>query len=301
MLSTMSFPFSLKLLSDKFFPDIPSASGIAYTGGTYYVIGDDAARVFCLDTQWNIVSTITLTDFEGYRIPKPDKADWEAATLVDIKGVRYLLALGSGSKSPQRDLAAIINLTVQPLAAELKQTGTFYGRLRSEGLAALNIEACAAIDNRLLLANRGHLAHAYNTLLLCDHAEIWAGDAHARQIALLLPQAIGTFNGISGLAYDPRTDRLFFTTSAEATSSTYDDGEIGESMLGVVLNAGQRLKEKTIVPDHLVHLSSVSALFYQQKIESVCLVSDGEDETIVLAADNDNGSSHLFKLKIVDQ
>lgn len=282
--------------------DIPSASGIEYAEGIYYVIGDDAAKVFCLDAQWSIINTIKLTDFEGYRIPKPDKMDWEAATLVDIRGVRHLLALGSGSKSPQRDIAATINLAEHPLAAVLRQIGTFYDRLRGDGISALNIEACTAMGTGLLLANRGHLAHAYNTLLLCDHAEIWLSAVNVvRQIALVLPQLPGTFNGISGLAYDSRTDSLFFTTSAEATSSTYDDGEIGESMLGVILNARPRLKEKEVVPDHLVHLSSVSTLFRQQKIESVCLVEEGEALTIILAADNDNGSSHLFKLKIVNQ
>lgn len=297
----MSFPFSLKLVSDKLFTEIPSASGIEYAGGIYYVIGDDATRVFCLDAQWNIINTVVLNDFKGYRIPKPDKMDWEAATLLDMNGVRHLLALGSGSKSPQRDIAATINLTVQPPAVELRQIGAFYEKLRSEGLAALNIEACTAIGNGLLLANRGHLAYAYNTLLLCDHTAIWSSPVNVRQVALALPQVPGSFNGISGLAYDDRTDRLFFTTSAEATASTYDDGEIGESMLGVILNAGERLKGKEVLPDHLVHLSSVSALFRQQKIESVCLVEEGAALTIVLAADNDNGSSHLFKLNATNQ
>jgi hypothetical protein len=296
MIKTMSSPFTLKLLSEKLFTDIPSASGIAYVDGVYYIAGDDAAKVFCLDTSWHILNTITLTDFSGYRMPKSDKMDWESLTLMNIEGIQHLMVLGSGSKSPQRDIAAIINISMQPPLVEMKPLGRFYDQLRGMGITSLNIEGCTSVGAGVLLANRGHLTDPNNTLLYCDPLKIWEPGTVVRSVHLDLPQVPGTFNGVSGLCYDAINDRLLFTTSAEATSNAYDDGAIGESMVGVITAISARLQEEVIRPDYLVHLSSVSPVFRQQKIEGICMVPDVDGLQLVLAADNDDGTSHLFKL-----
>ncbi|HEY0042847.1 MAG TPA: hypothetical protein VGB71_19370, partial [Flavisolibacter sp.] len=59
------------------------------------------------------------------------------------------------------------------------------------------------------------------------------------------------------------------------------------------MNAGE------FAPDQYVKLSSIDQAFAEQKVESVCVEKVMSNELLLhLVADNDNGSSNLFKLRI---
>jgi len=52
-------------------------------------------------------------------------------------------------------------------------------------------------------------------------------------------------------------------------------------------------------PDEVIDLKSIDPRFTDQKIESACVTAETKDFIyLVLAADNDDGSSTLFKMKI---
>jgi hypothetical protein len=78
-----------------------------------------------------------------------------------------------------------------------------------------------------------------------------------------------------------------------------DDGAIGKSYLWIIDNISKRKNDAAINPDRIIDLEEINPVFNGQKIESVCLVRDTKKSvTLVLAADNDNGTSTIFTLTI---
>jgi hypothetical protein len=87
--------------------------------------------------------------------------------------------------------------------------------------------------------------------------------------------------------------------SSEATNNAYDDGVIGDSYIGWVNGINQKLQQPDIMLDGLINLSEVSAAFKGEKIEGLCIESANGDELILhLIADNDQGESRLFNVRL---
>ena len=138
-------------------------------------------------------------------------------------------------------------------------------------------------------------------MLIITKKDFWTNQANA-PISLIL---LGTntdstvFNGVSGLAYSAKTDKLLITVSTEDTRNNIDDGTIGKSYLWIVDNISAKKKWKAINPNTIIDLEEVDSRFKGQKIESVCILQEDEKSfTLLLAADNDNGSSTLFTLSL---
>ena len=105
------------------------------------------------------------------------------------------------------------------------------------------------------------------------------------------------FNGVSGIAYAHNSDGLVLSISTEDTRNALDDGAIGKSYLWIIKNFSSKRNWKAINPDQVIDLDSLDPKFKGQKIESVCITKETRNFLhLVLAADNDNGSSTLFKL-----
>ncbi len=284
----------LKLLR-KTVLDYPSGSALEYHDGSLFVIGDDVHYILCLDDQWNIIRHIQLFESDLERIPKPDKPDIECAAVIG--DVLYLL--GSGSKSPQRDVAFIVQLS--DYSVKRISTAAFYGIFRDRNLVGeMNIEGFTGCRNKLLLFNRANTSQP-NSLIITDRKILKKQFPDRFKV---MPLEIGSLNtiplGISGAAYCEVNDYLFITASAENTSNTYDDGDIVGSVLAVVDNASAALDNSVFYVKHLIiELDKVDAVFSKQKIESVCITRQQDKAyRCVLVADNDDGKSVLFEMDI---
>ena len=167
-------------------------------------------------------------------------------------------------------------------------------------MSALNIEGAATIPAGLLLANRGNKSFPKNHLVLTPN-DFWLNQS-AAGITLIktgINSDTSTFNGISGLDYSYRSDQLFITVSTENTYSAYEDGEIGQSYLWIINDFTSKLKLRILNPDKIISLPDIDHRFNDQKIESVCIISDQDREkALVLAADDDKGGTVLFRLII---
>jgi hypothetical protein len=108
------------------------------------------------------------------------------------------------------------------------------------------------------------------------------------------------FQGVSGLAYSARSDKLLLTVSTENTRNNFDDGAIGKSYLWVVDNFSAKKNWKAINPNRVVDLEKSDSRFAGNKIESVCITRESNDFLhLVLAADNDaEGRSSLFRIVV---
>lgn len=283
----------LTLTTVKELNDYPSASGIEFLDGKVYIIGDDANNLLVLDTGLNVIDSIRLYDFPDKRIPKTMKADLEAITVFpDGK----LLLTGSGSLAPYRNIAWLINPVTK--RKDSIRLDTFYQRLLSYNIAELNIEGITAMRNSPILANRGNKNYRRNQLIFTD-SYFWDQQSTIKINTSLVGfnADSNSFSGVSGLAYAAKSDALILTVSTEDTRNSLDDGAIGKSYLWIVKTISSKRRWKAINPDKVIDLEEIDQRFKGHKIESACILKETRHSLyLLLAADNDNGSSTLFKL-----
>ncbi|MDB5226312.1 MAG: hypothetical protein JWN78_505 [Bacteroidota bacterium] len=274
--------------------DYPSGSAIEFDNDLLYVIGDDVSYILCLDAQWKPVKKITLFDFEGKRIPKTDKPDLECAAVINDQ----LYVLGSGSRSPQRDVAFIVQFSND--SVKKINTNSFYSLFRNKQLIMeMNIEGFAACRDKLLFFNRGNTQYP-NQLIITDQKILKKQFPGRFKVMPVQTGNIGNIPlGISGACYDSLNDILLLTASAEDTSNAYDDGTIAGSAVLVVRNAYKKLDDEILTADEVFLLGENEPAFIQQKIESICITKQQDKNyTCVLVADNDDGNSTLFEVEI---
>lgn len=273
----------------------PSASGIEYLNGQTYIIGDDAAYILILDDKLKPKDSIELYSFQKNRIAKAVKPDLEAVAVVSNNN---LLLLGSGSSAPHRNIAWLVNpVTKQKDSIRLD---TFYQRLHHYGINEINMEGACVIPGSFVMANRGSKGYPKNHLLLTS-STFWQAQQQAAISSILVGSNTDStiFSGVSGMTYAPKSDRLLLTVSTEDTRNSLDDGAIGKSYLWIIENMSGKKKWKAINPDKVIDLEKLDDRFKGQKIESVCLIKETNRFLhLLLAADNDNGSSTLFKVVV---
>lgn len=283
-----------KLEQVKTFSNFPSASAIEYIGGKYYVMGDDSRYMLVLDEDLAIVDSISLYNFTETRMPKASKADIESITLSKEK----LLLLGSGSLTPYRNAGWLID----PVSKQKEsiRLDTIYARLHKSGLKVINIEGGCSIPGRMLLANRGNYGWRNNYLVVLQDGFWKEQDSTAISLMRLGGNTdTVAFNGVSGLAYAKRSDRLLITVSTEQTSSSTADGAIGKSYLWIVNDISTKRNWKAVNPNRVIDLEALDQRFAGHKIESVCVRRETNNKLdLVLAADNDDGSSTIFMLQV---
>jgi hypothetical protein len=247
--------------------DYPSASAIEYYNRELYVIGDDIHYIQCLNEDWSISKRIYLFEFEGARIPKPVKPDLESAVIFEEK----LYIAGSGSLSPQRDVAFLVDL--RDATVKKINTASFYNLFRERHLIGeMNIEASAVCGDRLLMFNRANAVQP-NYLLVSD-LKILKKQLPDRfkTVPVKTPLINNIPLGISGACYDEKKDILFLSASAENTSNAYDDGEVSGSAIGILRYAYSKI-DNYFEADEWILLDAIDARFRRQKIESICMLN----------------------------
>ncbi len=276
-------------------PSYPSASGVEYFNNHIYIIGDDAKYILILDSNLAIKDSIALYSFPETKIPKATKPDIESITITaDNK----LLLLGSGSLIPYRNAGWLID----PISKQKDslRLDSFYNRLKANGIDEINIEGLCHIPGYMAITNRGNKSYRKNMLIITKK-DFWTNQSNApiSLIHLGINTDSTVFNGVSGLAYSAKTDKLLITVSTEDTRNNVDDGTIGKSYLWIVDNISAKKKWKAINPNTIIDLEEIDPRFKGQKIESVCILQEDENSfRLLLAADNDNGSSTLFTLSL---
>lgn len=285
----------IKLLDFKKITDFPSGSGIEYFDGQIYLAGDDATDILVLDKKWRELQRIRIYENIEGRIPKSEKTDLEATTILHLNEVPHLLVLGSGSREQHRSKAVLLNLQSNNFTEH--NLAIFYSRLKESGIADLNIESAAIVEDLLVLGNRGNKSNPGNQIIITQPDFFnYPDEAEIRIIPMELEAEAA---GLSGLAYSERNDSLLFTASTENTTNSYDDGRIGESYFGVIENAYRKLYRKRMRVNEQVILSDFDKTFKGQKVESVSIQSDKRGRLkLHMVADDDQGGSYLFKAQI---
>lgn len=221
------------------------------------------------------------------RISKKDKPDIEAAMILDKEGKQHIVAIGSMSGEKRWDV-----FEFDPDSSSFTTTNFFTPGTRFAGIDEINIEGACLVQNTIVFANRANKSHHTNYLIL------WNNNNSAIAKKLLLP-ANKTIAGISGLYYVKEKDLLLFTASEEDTGNAISDGAIGDSYLGWIEGFSKKMESVEFAADQLQNLSDAAQILSKQKVESVCVENiEGDELLLHLAADNDNGRSRLFKVRL---
>lgn len=280
------------------FPGYPSASALECYRGRIYMLGDDAPFMIILDSNLRAIDSVRVHASPDPRIHREVKPDFEAMTLIPAGEESLILALGSGSLAPWRQNA----LRYHPRTGQLDsfRLDRFFEALKELRLEVINIEGACQTTQDLVLANRGNETYRKNHLILTSHSALAGRQISRIQLLPLGGNEDGApFRGVSGLAYAGRSDCLVMSVSTELTNSPLEDGAIGKSYLWLVKNFSAKRNYTAINPDVVIDLERIDPLFRAQKIESVCVLKEtGDFLHLLLAADNDNGSSKLFRILV---
>lgn len=285
---------TLKLLRTTPMPNYPSASAMEWHQNRLYVMGDDATGMLVVDKKHRVKTVVPIFDSVMRRIPPAEKTDIEATALVPFAGKKHLLLMPSLS-SAKRNTQVLYTLEKGSLQLQkmVKVDST-----AGAGLQPLNIEGATAVSGKLFLSNRGNLAAPQNHLVQVQFRPDTGVYNWGRPILLRMPQT-QHFAGVSGLYYLEGKDILLFTASTELTNSATTDGEIGDSFLGMVKGFSNKINQPVVQVDTMINLTPILQNETPQKIESVTVESVRRNTIkLHLAADNDNGQSTLFRLRL---
>lgn len=271
--------------------DYPSGSALIFQEGKIFLIGDDSPSILCLDESWKELQHIQLLDYPHLRIPKPEKPDLESAVLWK----NALFLLGSGSKSPQRDV--IFKIDLSTLAVEKLNNTTQYQSIREQKqFCEMNIEGATLCRDKFLLFNRANTSQPNHVIITQpDFLDVTSNVPFVIQEVELDDQLAGY--GISDAYYDEENDILLLSASLEETSNAYDDGTIKGSVLAYVFQAYAQLQQPVLRIEKFIDLNQCDPALHQQKIESLCVFKKTKElYHLFLVADNDDGFSNLFEV-----
>jgi hypothetical protein len=296
---------------------VPSASGMEIIDGVIYVVGDNSPYLFILDQTLKVINKIELykhDDSSSDVLPKAFKPDLECMAKLTINNYKHLLIMGSGSKSPYRDVAILVKLPTnynRKHMVMVLQMGDLYSLLRSNdeivGSGQLNLEGAATSKESLILFNRssGGSKNVALYFKLEEFIEYLQGHTEMTPFPVIYQNELPSINKISGgfSGADVYDEKLFFTAAVENTPNAIDDGEVLGSFVGwMKVNEGSNLKGSALQPNKVMECLQVmeNGKPYMGKIESISIFEkDSENKYIALAVtDSDGLESEILMLEI---
>lgn len=237
-------------------PHVRAASGLAWMtidGAPRLVLAqDDTSFLAVIDPEPSEpqVRAIALDHvvagrrvFEQRLGNKKKKLDLEACTAITIDGREHVLVVGSGSL-PIRERLVLVEahghariFDASALYASLRANTTFAG-------SELNLEGAVAMDDRLVLFQRGNGAasetcSAVDATCTIDLPSLLAHVMHGAPlppIERVMPFDLGSIEAVR-LTFTDATrisDRLAFLAGAEASPNAIDDGVVVGVALGTM-------------------------------------------------------------------
>jgi hypothetical protein len=276
-------PFSLWLVLALH--ALPGISSLHWSPEGLWLLADNVDGLYLLDLNTFALSPRVALRPNGdfAEIPKAHKSDFEASAWIENQLWIFGSGSHSGSLGETRNGLVKVDLHHHQ-TVEISSLSPVYSQITAKGLE-LNIEGATAFAGEVLLANRGHLGQPVNYLIRIQAEQVLGLQR------LDLPAE--TFAGISALEYEAGTDRLWFTATTELTGSVYEDGQIGDSYLGMVEHYTQLKNESELKPSQWFNLSQLDARFIGQKIEGLALAPG----KLYLGSDNDGAAPSLFVLE----
>lgn len=262
---------------------INGASGLDYADGQLILISDDSFVVYKYAIEKGKLEKFQVNNEMGLKedIAKALKPDFESLAFYD--GHYYLFCSGS---TPNRNL--LLKLNCQTLKViEPLDLSNLYQSLRNHASISeedFNIEGVILTDESALFFNRGNGPKQRNGIFKVVD---WLSESVQIQfIEIPLPTIENTRFGFTDACLID--EFIYFTASAEGVQSTYEDGEILGSGIGILQRSDFKLVQFEIVSQN-------------HKLEGISLhKKTGETLEFFLCEDADDelDETEIFQLKI---
>jgi hypothetical protein len=271
---------------------VPAVSDMEFYDNNLVLISDSANEISICNQQGELIQILHSKDLKINELPKKDKADFEASTLINYKNSRFLLVLGSGSTVKNRNLAKLYDLNSD--TAFKFYLFPFYDVIRTKYCIEIkdwNIEALACYQNRLYFFNRGtNSIFEVNQTDFFNFLEQKHTDFSSKIYRLKMNQLNGFELGISGVNVD-ENGTFYCTASAENTSDWYNDGEIIGSVIAT-FNIDELNDEMTLLFEPFVVNGKLAPI----KLEAICQTNNRN--RFFVASDNDGEKSMLYEIEL---
>ena len=257
---------------------IGSASGLLFHNDSLYIISDNSSYLYEYQINKKELTKIALNTNPEENIPKKEKLDFESITKNENK----LYLFGSGS-TENRNLMMTYHLENQKI--KQKDLNKLYIELRKLANLKkdeLNIEGAISIEDKMYLFQRGNGGTGKNGLFIVEDDKTKPMYFH--------PISLPKINSVEYTFTDAILvhDKFYFLASAENSNSTYLDGEIFGSLVGI-------LNPKTFEVEQTIQISD------QHKFEGITFYKESATEfEFLLCEDNDTEllESKIYKLKL---
>lgn len=272
--------------------DVPAVSAMEFYNGNLVMISDSSNEIAICNQQGELIRILHSKDLKINELPKKDKADFEASTLLSYKSSTFLLVLGSGSTVKNRNLAKLFDLdSDKTIQFDLFP---FYDAIRTKYKIEFidwNIEALACYQDRLFFFNRGtNSIFEVNQSDFLNFLEQKSTNFSSKKHQLNLNQLNGYELGISGVNVDD-FGTFYCTASAENTSDWYIDGEIIGSVI-TTFNIQELKEEMTLQFEPF----KINEKLVPIKLEAICQTND--PNRFFVASDNDGEKSMLYEVEL---
>lgn len=256
---------------------IGSASGIVSYDDSLFIISDNSSYLYEYQQKDSRLNKIALIENPSENTPKKEKLDLEAITL---KGKKLHL-VGSGS-TEQRNKS--ISYHLESKKVKIKDISILYNNIKEKlkiSSDELNIEGVLFLEKDLLLFQRGNGAASKNGI-------IKVGEDN--QDVIFFPIQLPKVKNVEFTFTDAILvkDKIYFLAAAEDTNSTYNDGEVLGSIIGVIDSKSFKLEKTIQISD-------------KHKFEGLALYKSSKKEIeFLLCEDNDTEelNTTIYKIKL---
>jgi hypothetical protein len=261
---------------------LSSASGLVRIGDSFYVLCDDANHIAVFGADIGAPGQLVRllpgdlpNDASARKTVKPDFEILLELPAEAEPSCTRLLAMGSGS-TPQRMRSALIDLS--PLGAitaiEIIDLNPFFATLASL-CPEINLEGALVIADRIVLFNRGNIAHPETLIFSASLSAILSGGTVDLRVerTLILPLINGVPLSVTdAVRLDDGT--LLLSAVAEATGDSYADGAIAGAAFVLLDKQFNILKVEGIEPN-----CKIEGIVAEQDEHGILIncVSDADD------------------------
>ncbi len=259
---------------------IGATSGLVLENDSLFLISDSSSFLYEYNLKTEKLEKIGLFENSAESIKKNEKPDFESITKVE----NSILLLGSGSTEKRMILARYHTKSKKSNTTDL--TSLFEKISESTGIDKenLNIEGVVKYKNKWLLFQRGNGKAGQNGIFILNESLENPGKIGFVPVILPKEKSVpATFTDAVIVE-----DKIYFLATAEDSNSTYEDGTVLGSWIGV-------LHPSTFETEFTEKITNTN------KFEGLTVYKNAETEiTFLLCEDNDSEiqNADIYKLTI---
>ena len=259
-----------------------SASGLVYHNNTIVAVGDNSSFLYEYTISTEKLERYPLQENAQENTPKKIKKDFEAITQFEDA----IYVFGSGSTENRNTMVQVDAKTKKVIA--MQDLSMLYASMQSFGEINpedFNLEGAIYNGENWFLFNRSNGKKSKNAIFTVSGKNL-TDEFSILHNKFKLPKIKGVETSFTDAILVG--DQIYFLATAEATESTYHDGEVLGSIIGQIDVAKMKLKSHKIISK-------------TNKLEGIALVDETPEAiSFLICEDNDTEvlESNIYKITL---